>query len=86
MFPELAPSSHVDSFTRDHLPPAAQWPAFVFSRPEAIYPEQINAVAQWLDQAVARGHGDRPALIGHEQDQSFVWSYAQLLERVVQIG
>lgn len=86
MFPELAPSSHVDSFTRDHLPPASQWPAFVFARPEAIYPEQINAVAQWLDQAVARGHGDRPALIGHEQDQRFVWSYAQLLERVVQIG
>ena len=86
MYPELAPSTHVDSFTRDNLPPADQWPAFVFSRPEVIYPEQINAVAQWLDQAVADGHGARPALVGMEQGEPFGWTYAELLERVTQIG
>ena len=86
MHPELAPSSHVDSFTRDNLPPANEWPAFVFSRPEVIYPEQINAVAQWLDQAVADGHGARPALVGIEEGEPFAWTYAELLQRVTQIG
>ena len=33
----LAPSSHVDTFARDRLPPPAQWPVFVFDRPEVRY-------------------------------------------------
>ena len=57
MSPSLAPSSHSDTFTRDHLPPLDQWPVFVFDRPEVQYPEQLNCVQALLDDHVAQGHG-----------------------------
>ncbi len=31
-------SAHVDTFTRDHLPPANTWPALEFVLPELQYP------------------------------------------------
>jgi 2-aminobenzoate-CoA ligase len=40
---ELAPSSHQDLFSRQHLPPADQWPVFLFDRPEVQYPDALNA-------------------------------------------
>ncbi len=48
----LAPSSHVDTFARDRLPPPAQWPVFVFDRPEVCYPTQINCAVELLDRHV----------------------------------
>ena len=51
----LAPTSHLDTFTRERLPPQDQWPVFVFDRPEIQYPEQINCVQALLDVHVAQG-------------------------------
>ncbi len=68
-------SSHVDSFARDRLPPREQWPDFVFDRPELRFPQRLNCGARLLDDAVAEGHGERPALFFGAE----TISYAQLL-------
>jgi 2-aminobenzoate-CoA ligase len=74
-------SAHVDTFTRDHLPPAATWPALEFTLPELQYPEQLNAAAVLIDDAVARYGADRPAL--HTPDGE-VWTYGELQLRANQ--
>ena len=35
---KLGPSAHVDTFTRDNLPPPDQWPEILLERPEFQYP------------------------------------------------
>jgi 2-aminobenzoate-CoA ligase len=55
----LSPSSHQDTFARDHLPPANQWPVFLFDTPEVQYPEQLNATQALVDQHIAQGKGER---------------------------
>jgi 2-aminobenzoate-CoA ligase len=42
----LGPTAHVDTFTRDHLPPAHQWPDLLLDRPEFQYPEYVNAAVE----------------------------------------
>jgi 2-aminobenzoate-CoA ligase len=79
---ELSPSAHVDSFARDHLPPADQWPDFVFDLPGLRYPARLNCVAELLDRHVAAGRGDRIAVLG----EGLVWSYAELLRQVDRIA
>src|SRR5690349_8560430 len=61
--PGMAYTAHVDTFTRDSLPPRDQWPAFLFNRPELQYPERLNCVVPFLDQWVRDGRGDEPCLI-----------------------
>ena len=50
--------------------------------PELAYPDQLNAAAQLLDDWIARGQGDRPAL--HHADG--VWSYQSLFETANRIA
>jgi 2-aminobenzoate-CoA ligase len=69
-------TAHVDTFARDRLPPRAQWPEFRFDLPELQFPARLNCGVRLLDDAVAEGHGARPALV---TDAGTV-SYAQLLE------
>ena len=38
----LSPSAHVDTFTRDALPPAHLWPTLEFTIPDVQYPERLN--------------------------------------------
>ena len=85
MSQHLAPSSYLDTFARDHLPPAAQWPVFLFDRPELQYSEQLNATCELVDVHVKNGHGDRKALHGRNQAGDFSWTYADLLDRVDRI-
>ena len=40
---DLSSSAHADTFTRDHLPPAALWPTLEFTTPELQYPDRVNA-------------------------------------------
>ena len=82
----LAPSSHVDTFTRDRLPPSDQWPVFVFDRPEVQYPPQLNCVQGLLDHHVASGLGDRVAVRGKDATGDIHWTYAQLQAKVNQIA
>src|SRR6478736_5192772 len=41
----LGPSAHVDTFARDNLPPAEQWPDLLLDRPEFQYSEYLKAAA-----------------------------------------
>ena len=63
----MTPSAHVDGFARDHLPPPQEWPEFLFTLPELQYPARFNCAAELLDAAVARGLGDRPAIVTPER-------------------
>jgi len=67
----LGPSAHVDTFTRDNLPPFEQWPDILLDRPEYQYPERINAGVELTDRMVEKGFGDRIALIGNGRRRTY---------------
>jgi 2-aminobenzoate-CoA ligase len=78
----MADTAHLDTFARDNLPPQADWPQFVFTRPELQYPERLNCCTAFLDRWVAEGRGDAPCLFGPTE----TLTYAQLQERVNRIA
>jgi 2-aminobenzoate-CoA ligase len=66
----------VDTFAAEGLPPREQWPEL---RIEPLgYPERLNFAVALLDDAVAAGHADRPAIIGDDE----TISYRELQSRV----
>jgi 2-aminobenzoate-CoA ligase len=67
----LGPSGHVDTFTRDNLPPSDQWPDILLDRPEFQYPERLNAAVELTDRMVERGFGDHVALIGNGRRRTY---------------
>ena len=75
-------SAHVDTFTRDNLPPREQWPDFLFTQPELQYPDRLNCITEFVDKWVEAGYGDRPCLISPSETVS----YAQLAERMNRIA
>ena len=75
------PSAHVDTFARDHLPPREQWPELIFDLPELQYPQRLNCAAALLDDAVARGWGERIAILS---PSGVRWTYAELVARANQ--
>jgi 2-aminobenzoate-CoA ligase len=72
----------VDTFAKDRLPPKDQWPRLHFDLPELRYPARLNCATALLDDAIAEGHGDRPALL---TDAGAV-SYRELLARANRIA
>jgi 2-aminobenzoate-CoA ligase len=67
----------VDTFCRDHLPPAELWPRMDFgSLPELAYPAQLNCATELLDRMVDAGHGDRTAFLF----PGGRWTYRDVLE------
>ncbi|GAA3677600.1 AMP-binding protein [Arthrobacter ginkgonis] len=79
----LTPSAHVDTFTRDNLPPAELWPTLEFTLPELQYPDRLNAATALIDEPTARHGADRPAL---RTPDGTIWTYGQLLERSNQVA
>ena len=75
-------SAHVDSFTRDNLPPFSQQPEFLFDLPELEFPERLNCAWPLLDRHVAEGRGDRVCI----QAPGLRWTYADLQERANRIA
>lgn len=71
---QLAPSAHVDTFTRDSLPPLETWPELRFDLPELHYPERLNCADTLLDAWVTQGSGSRRCLVTDDQ----TWSYRDL--------
>ena len=67
----LGPSAHVDTFTRDNLPPFEQWPDLLLDRPEFQYPERINVGVELTDRMVEKGFGDQVALIGNGRRRTY---------------
>jgi 2-aminobenzoate-CoA ligase len=75
-------SGHVDSFSRDNLPPEPELPEFRLSQAQLRYPERLNCVAELLDRWVGAGEGDQPCLV----TPSETLSYRALQERVNRIA
>lgn len=65
----LGPTGHVDTFTRDNLPPTDAWPDL----PQGgfAYPEYLNAAVELTDRMVDRGFGDHVALIGNGRQRTY---------------
>src|SRR5262245_28532787 len=78
----LSPSAHVDTFCRDRLPPADQWPDLHFDLPELAYPERLNCAEELLAGTIRRYGADRPCLRTPEE----TWTYGDLLRRVDQLA
>ncbi|MGH3714808.1 MAG: AMP-binding protein [Micromonosporaceae bacterium] len=78
----LSPSAHVDTFTRDNLPPADQWPEFLYELPELQYPERLNCAVELLDATIAQHGADRRCLITPTE----TWTYGDLRRRANQIA
>ena len=79
---ELSPSAYPDTFARDHLPPAVQWPALEFTAGLPRYPDRLNAAAELIDVPAARWP-DRPAL---RRPDGVTWTYAELQARANQVA
>lgn len=73
-------TAHQDTFVRDHLPDPADWPELIYDLPVLHYPQQMNSAATLLDEALAKGHGGRAALLGAD----IRWTYDELKAKVNQ--
>ncbi len=75
--PPAGRTAHVDTFTRDNLPPREDWPVFDFTLPDGsalAYPAQLNCATALLDHTAAGVGGGRPAL----RFAGRTWSYRDL--------
>jgi 2-aminobenzoate-CoA ligase len=79
-------SGHQDSFARDNLPPAEDWPEFLLDGVGSDYPTRMNCAVDLLDAQVAQGHGDRPALRWLREGKQQVLSYRELQALVNRIA
>jgi 2-aminobenzoate-CoA ligase len=78
----MAYSAHVDTFTRDNLPPPAAQPEFLFDLPELKFPERMNCATELLDRHVAEGRGGRFCI----QAPNLRWTYTDLQEKANRIA
>jgi 2-aminobenzoate-CoA ligase len=78
------PSGHVDTFSRDHLPPRDQWPPMDYSSlPElAAYGDRMNATVELLEKSIEQFGGDRVMI----RYGDLTWSYADLKDKVDRIA
>ncbi len=65
----LGPTGHIDTFTRDRLPPADQQPEFLLGGFD--YPDYLNAAVELTDRMVEKGFGDHTALIGNGRQRTY---------------
>ena len=80
---DLHATAHVDTFCRDHLPPAGQWPEFLADLPELEYPDRLNCAVELLDRTAERLGRERPCL---HTPEGPTWSYGDLLDRSNQLA
>jgi 2-aminobenzoate-CoA ligase len=66
---KLGPSAHVDTFTRDNLPPVELWPELKLEGFD--YPDYLNAGVELTDRMVEKGFGDHVALIGNGRQRTY---------------
>jgi 2-aminobenzoate-CoA ligase len=65
----MQPSGHVDSFSRDNLPPTESWPDLLLDGFD--YPDRLNIAVELTDKMVEKGFGDYTALIGNGRRRSY---------------
>ncbi|QSR29074.1 2-aminobenzoate-CoA ligase [Nocardioides sp. S5] len=76
-------TGHLDTFARDHLPPAEQWPTLEFTIPSLQYPDRLNAGVALIDVPTAEFGPDRPAL---RTPDGVTWTYGELRARSNQVA
>ena len=76
-------TAHLDTFARDHLPPASAQPEFLFELPELQFPARLNCATELLDRRVAEGQGDRLCI---SAPGGLRWTYADLQARANRIA
>jgi len=62
-------SAHTDTFSRDNLPPVAEWPDLLLDGFD--YPDRLNVGAELTDKMVEKGFGDHTALIGNGRRRTY---------------
>lgn len=65
----LGPTGHIDSFSRDGLPPVGQQPDYLLDGFD--YPDHLNVGHELTDAMVAKGFGDNTALIGNGRRRTY---------------
>ncbi|MFK4825482.1 AMP-binding protein [Paenochrobactrum sp. BZR 588] len=65
----LGPSAHIDEFSRNNLPPFQEWPELHMYNFQ--YPDYLNAGVELTDAMVAKGFGDKTALIGNGRRRTY---------------
>jgi 2-aminobenzoate-CoA ligase len=65
----LGPTAHIDTFSRDNLPPPTEWPDFLLEGFD--YPDYLNAGVELTDRLVEKGFGDHTALIGNGRQRTY---------------
>lgn len=65
----LGETAHIDSFTRDNLPPVRKWPSLILDK--FIYSEYLNVAVELTDRMVDKGFGDKIALIGNGRKRTY---------------
>lgn len=63
------PSAYTDTFSRDNLPPVAEWPDLLLAGFD--YPDRLNVGAELTDKMVDQGFGDHTALIGNGRRRTY---------------
>jgi 2-aminobenzoate-CoA ligase len=74
--------AHVDLFARDHLPPPAQQPEFLFELPGLQFPAQLNCADELLDRHVREGRGGRVCI----RAPGVTWTYRELQDKADRIA
>lgn len=74
----MEPSGHVDTFTRDNLPPPEQWPELLLDGPDVAYPKRMNCAVELVDAMVNKGHGARVAIRWLDGDRPASMTYLEL--------
>ena len=78
----MLPTSYLDTFASDQLPPRETWPELRFDLPELKYPARLNCVVPLLDDAVRETGPDRIAIYARDGN----WSYGRLHRTVNRIA
>ena len=78
----MTASAHIDTFTRDCLPPRNTWPDLLFTLPDLHYPPLLNCADVLLDRWVEQGAGSERCLVTNDE----TWTYADLLARANQVA
>jgi 2-aminobenzoate-CoA ligase len=76
------PTAHRDTFARDNLPAAADWPQMSFTLSELQYAPRLNCGVELLDKLVSGGHASRPCIWFGSQ----MWTYADLHDKANRIA
>src|SRR5260370_1398293 len=79
---QLSPSAHADTFCRDNLPPADQWPDLDFSLAGLSSAESLNAADELLNPTIEAGGANRRCLLSPDQ----AWSYGEVANRASQVA